>query len=120
MEKNEYATAHGWSIVQIHGEWWQATHEGTGNVEPIHRGGADLARCIEDAALLAAMRPSGIWYCRTHHGIRNEDEHRDYCPWWEHAEWCDAEHDELLDGGACSPCDFVELLVPGAEGDTDG
>lgn len=64
---------------------------------------------------------SGIWYCRVHSGTVNEDEGHDTddrCPWHEHDddrcadpvhdpdpdyEWCD---------GVCSPCDWVELLVP--------
>ena len=57
---------------------------------------------------------SGIWYCRRHSGIVSEDEHRGLCPWWDHADHCDAEHDEGLDDGACSPCQWVELVIPPA------
>lgn len=60
------------------------------------------------------FEPSGVWYCRRHAGTVNEDEHRGLCPWWEHADHCDAEHDEGLDDGACSPCEWVELVIPPA------
>lgn len=57
---------------------------------------------------------SGVWYCRRHAGTVNEDEDRGVCPLWEHADHCDAEHDVWLDDGACSPCEWVELLIPPA------
>lgn len=86
--------------------------------------------CLEtaDAALAVladadptdiGMEASGVWYCRRHAGTANEDDHRGLCPWWDHADHCDAEHDEGLDDGACSPCEWVELLVPPARPRTE-
>lgn len=60
------------------------------------------------------LEASGVWYCRRHAGTANEDDHHTLCPWWDHADHCDAEHDEGLDDGACSPCQWVELLIPPA------
>ena len=65
------------------------------------------------------LETSGVWYCRRHSGIANEDDRRTLCPWWDHADHCDAEHDEGLDDGACSPCQWVELLIPPARKEDD-
>lgn len=65
--------------------------------------------------------PSGVWYCRIHSGIVNEDERHDeddQCPWHEHDDKVcpDPEHDPDPNydwcEGDCSPCLWVELLVP--------
>ena len=83
-------------------------------------------RRMADVALAALdLEPSGVWYCRRHSGTVNEDERRGLCPWWEHADHCEAEHDEGLDDGACSPCQWVELVIPpaaltGSRGGPDG
>lgn len=73
----------------------------------------DLA---EAAYTMSTVAGSGVWYCRTHSGIVNEDERHgedDLCPWHEHdAEVCRVGHERWHCEGACSRCDWVELTIP--------
>jgi hypothetical protein len=57
----------------------------------------------------AVMEGSGVWYCRQHAGLVNEDdphdnENEDPCPW--------ADLDDLK-------CRWVELLIPPVEGEVE-
>lgn len=87
---------------------------GIGEIDWLGFADAVLAVLADADPTDLGMETSGVWYCRRHAGTANEDDHRGLCPWWDHADHCDAEHDEGLDDGACSPCQWVELLIPPA------
>jgi hypothetical protein len=90
----------------------------TVTVDEAMRISREAAEAVLDAP---ADTPSGVWYCRTHHGITNEDdphdaENGDRCDMWDHDDGCVWEDDDHGWGSElpsnCSPCRWVELLVP--------
>ena len=70
---------------------------------------------------MSELQESGVWYCRVHCGIRNEDEPHeradDFCPWRDESQ----ESYETDDDGVIhmdrvvDPCDWTPLLFRPAE-----